>query len=100
MRKVKAEVIMHLLEHIGHEVRCRFLDTAIDGSNPSCMNELCPRARHLICTECTRLSCKMSTIWEHRREGCLFSAIRFSEEIAALKNQCKLTHLIIIIMVI
>ena len=30
----------------------------------------------------SRLSCEMSTIGEHPHEGCLFSAMNFSEEIA------------------
>ena len=30
-------------------VRCRFLETVIDGSNPGCISTLCLRAKHLIC---------------------------------------------------
>ena len=61
-------------------LRYRFFDTEVDGSNRSIIITLSlGKALNPHCF--SRLSCKMSTVREHPREVCLFSAMSFSEEI-------------------
>ena len=76
-----------LLEHIGHVGEmsvCGYRDRHLKARLHQYVVFLSKRLNpHCF----SRLSCEMSTRREHSREGCLFSAMSFPEEIA-LTNQC------------
>ena len=62
-----------------------FLDTEVDGSNPSYISVV--SSSKIFNPDClSRLSCEMSIRRQHPREVCLFSAMSFLEKIAR-KNQ-------------
>ena len=67
-------------------VRCRFLDTEIDGSNHGYISVFVSMSKTLYLHCFSRLSREISTRREHPHEKCLFSAMSSPEEIA-LKNR-------------
>ena len=60
--------------------------TSIDCDNPGCIGMFASMSKTLYSHSFSRFSCGMKTRREQPREGCLFSAISFPEEIA-LRHQ-------------